>query len=130
ALRARAAVCRGAAARPAKASVLPHTTLTVVHIPGQVVPRFVPLPTPSGQHAFMLLEDVIRLHLPAPSNGRASPACPAIRVTRDAETPLERKRAVDLLTSVEAGVRERRMGDGVRLQYEADVPEPLLPMRA
>src|SRR4029450_6922807 len=35
---------------------------------------------------------------------------------------------VDLLTSVEAGVRERRMGDAVRLQYDAALREPLLPM--
>jgi polyphosphate kinase len=122
------ALCLVVSVRPAKASVLPHTTLTVVHIPGQVVPRFVPLPTPPGQHAFMLLEDVIRLHLPALYNGYEILSCHAIRVTRDAEIPLGRKRAVDLLTSVEAGVRERRMGDAVRLQYDADLPASLLAM--
>jgi polyphosphate kinase len=53
-------------------------------------------------------------------------SCHAIRVTRDAEIALERKRAVDLLTSVEAGVRERRMGDAVRLQYDPDLPADLL----
>jgi len=120
------ALCLVVSVRPATASVLPHTTLTVVHIPGHVVPRFVPLPTPSGQHAFMLLEDVIRLHLPALYNGYEIVSCHAIRVTRDAEIALERRRAVDLLTSVEAGVRERRMGDAVRLQYDADLPAPLL----
>jgi len=88
----------------------------------------VPLPTPPGQHAFMLLEDVIRLHLPALYNGYEILSCHAIRVTRDAEIPLERKRAVDLLTSVEAGVRERRMGDAVRLQYDAELPAALLAM--
>jgi polyphosphate kinase len=122
------ALCLVVSVRPAAASVLPHTALTVVRIPGQVVPRFVPLPTPPGQHAFMLLEDVIRLHLPALYNGYEILSCHAIRVTRDAEIPLERKRAVDLLTSVEAGVRERRMGDAVRLQYDADLPAPLLSM--
>src|SRR5262245_29255831 len=76
----------------------------------------------------MLLEDVIRLHLPALYDGYEILSCHAIRVTRDAEIPLERKRAVDLLTSVEAGVRERRMGDAVRLQYDADLPAPLLAM--
>jgi polyphosphate kinase len=122
------ALCLVVSVKPGTASVLPHATLTVVHIPGQVVPRFLPLPAPSGQHAFMLLEDVIRLHLPALYNGYEILSCHAIRVTRDAEIPLERKRAVDLLTSVEAGVRERRMGDAVRLQYDADLPAPLLSM--
>ena len=114
------------AVRAVTASVLPHTTLTVVHIPRQVVPRFVPLPGPPGQHAVMLLEDVIRLQLPALYNGYEVVSCHAIRVTRDADIALERKRAVDLLTSVEAGVRERRMGDAVRLQYDPDLPPELL----
>jgi len=119
-------LCLFVSVKPVTASALPYTTLTVVHIPGQVVPRFVALPGPSGQHAFMLLEDVIRLQLPALYNGYEIVSCHAIRVTRDADMPLERKRTVDLLTSVEAGVRERRMGDAVRLQYDPDLPADLL----
>ena len=43
----------------------PHTTLSVVHIPSQVRAALRRrCPSPPGQHAFMLLEDVIRLHLP------------------------------------------------------------------
>jgi polyphosphate kinase len=120
------ALCLFVAVRASTASLLPHTALTVVHIPGQVVPRFVPLPGPPGQHAFILLEDIIRLQLPALYNGYEVLSCHAIRVTRDADIALERKRAVDLLTSVEAGVRERRMGDAVRLQYDPDLPPDLL----
>jgi polyphosphate kinase len=53
-------------------------------------------------------------------------SCHAIRVTRDSELLLERGRAEDLLTSIEASVRERRMGDAVRLQYDADLPDAIL----
>ena len=122
------ALCLVVTVKPVTASVLPHATLTVVHIPGQVVPRFVALPGPAGQYAFMLLEDVIRLQLPTLYTGYEIVSCHAIRITRDAEIPLGRKTAVDLLTSVEAGLRERRMGDAVRLQYDADLPSPLLAM--
>jgi polyphosphate kinase len=122
------ALCLVVTVKPVTASVLPHATLTVVHIPGQVVPRFVALPGPAGQHAFMLLEDVIRLQLPTLYTGYEIVSCHAIRITRDAEIPLGRKTAEDLLTSVEAGLRERRMGDAVRLQYDADLPSPLLAM--
>jgi polyphosphate kinase len=122
------ALCLVVTVKPVTASVLPHATLTVVHIPGQVVPRFVALPGPGGQHAFMLLEDVIRLQLPTLYTGYEIVSCHAIRITRDAEIPLGRKTAEDLLTSVEAGLRERRMGDAVRLQYDADLPAPLLAM--
>jgi polyphosphate kinase len=122
------ALCLVVTVKPVTAGVLPHATLTVVHIPGQVVPRFVALPGPAGQHAFMLLEDVIRLQLPTLYTGYEIVSCHAIRITRDAEIAVGRKTAVDLLTSVEAGVRERRMGDAVRLQYDADLPSPLLAM--
>jgi polyphosphate kinase len=121
-------LCLVVSVKPIAADALPHATLTVVHIPGHVVPRFVALPAPAGQHAFMLLEDVIRLQLPALYSGYEILSCHAIRVTRDADIALDRKRAVDLLSRVEAGVRERRMGDAVRLQYDADLPSDLLAM--
>src|SRR5262245_37504514 len=50
----------------------------------------------------------------------------AIRVTRDAEFGLVRRRNEDLLMTIEQGVRERRMGDAVRLQYDPDLPKELL----
>jgi polyphosphate kinase len=50
--------------RSNSASRLPHTDLSIVHIPAQVTPRFIPLPGRDGQHGFMLLEDVLRHHLP------------------------------------------------------------------
>ena len=34
------------------ASRLPHTDLSIVHIPTQVAPRFIPLPSRDGQYAF------------------------------------------------------------------------------
>ena len=96
--------------------------MSAVHIPGQVVPRFVALPAAPGRHVFMLLEDVIRLHLPMLYLGYEIASCHALRVTRDAELQVEHERAGDLLTSIEAGVRERRLGSAVRLQCEAGLP--------
>mgnify|MGYP003694464367 CR=1 FL=1 len=65
----------------------------MVHIPTPVVPRFVQLPAPAGQHAFILLENVIRLYLPRIYHGYTVQSCHAIRVTRDADlTTLARPR--------------------------------------
>jgi len=119
-------LCLVASIQAVGASPLPHTSLAVVHIPSSVVPRFVALPGPPDQHAFMLLEDVIRLHLPRLYHGYETLASHAIRVTRDADIPLPRGRAPDLLTSIEENLRERRLGDAVRLQYDADLPPPVL----
>src|SRR5262245_33929815 len=118
-------LCLVASIRPSIPSALPSTSLAVVHIPSQVVPRFVALPAPAGQYAFMLLEDVIRMQLPRLYHGYDILSCHAIRVTRDADLQIPRGRA-DLLSTIEASLRERRMGAAVRLQYEADLPAGVL----
>jgi len=119
-------LCLVASIQPTEPSTLPDTSLAVVHIPGQVVPRFVSVPDPDGKYAFILLEDVIRMHLPGLYHGYDILTCHAIRVTRDSDISLPRGRAEDLLTSIEEGLRERRMGTAVRLQYDADLPPHVL----
>ncbi len=119
-------LCLVASIRPSIPSELPSTSLAVVHIPGHVVPRFVALPAAPGQYAFMLLDDVIRLHLPRLYRGYDILSCHAIRVTRDADLQIPRSRAQDLLATIEASLRERRMGAAVRLQYDPELPPPVL----
>jgi polyphosphate kinase len=119
------ALCLVASVRATVPSPLPRATLALVHLPAHVVPRFVALPAPTGQYAFMLLEDVIRMHLPWLFHGYEVESCHAIRVTRDSDIQLGRARAADLLTSIEASLRGRRMGDAVRLQYDADLPDDI-----
>jgi polyphosphate kinase len=118
-------LCLVASVRPSVPSALPHSALSVIHIPSQVLPRFVALPDPAGKQVFMLLEDVIRLHLPTIYNGYDILSSHAIRVTRDAilEPP---GRPEDLLASIEASLRERRLGTAVRLQHDGDLPPDIL----
>src|SRR5215468_3229469 len=112
--------------RAKTASSLPHTELSIVHIPGQVVPRFIQLPAKQGRYAFILLEHVLRHYLPRFYHGFEILSTDPVRVTRDAEFGLARRRDEDLLMTIEKGVRERRMGDAVRLQYDPDLPKELL----
>ena len=119
-------LCVLASIRRLAPSPLPTTSLAVVHIPSQVVPRFVAVPDQPGKHSFMLLEDVIRLHLPRLYHGYEILSSHAIRVTRDAELQLPRGRAEDLLTSIEESLQDRLMGSAVRLQYDTDLPAQAL----
>ncbi|MGH7332291.1 MAG: polyphosphate kinase 1 [Candidatus Rokuibacteriota bacterium] len=119
-------LCVLASIRRLAASPLPTTSLAVVHIPSQVVPRFVAVPDQPSRHSFMLLEDIIRLHLPRLYHGYEILSSHAIRVTRDAELQLPRGRAEDLLTSIEESLQDRLMGSAVRLQYDMDLPGPIL----
>ena len=114
-------LCLVVSLRPILASRLPHTDLSIVHIPTLVAPRFIPLPARDGQHAFMLLEDTLRHYLPRLYHGFEIRSCHAIRVTRDADFLVSRRRDEDLMMTIEKGVRERRMGDAVRLQYDPDL---------
>ncbi len=118
-------LCLVASIRSSKPSALPHTSLSVIHIPGQVLPRFVAVTDPGGKQVFMLLEDVIRLHLPSLYNGYDILSSYAIRVTRDSDLQPQ-GRPEDLLTSIEESLRERRLGAAVRLQYDADLPVDIL----
>ena len=118
-------LCLVVSLRANTASRLPHTDLSIVHIPAQVTPRFIRLPGREEQHAFILLEDVLRHHLPRLYHGFEIVSCHAIRVTRDADFGLPR-RTEDLLTTIEQGIRARRMGDAVRLQYDPSLPKEIL----
>jgi polyphosphate kinase len=120
-------LCLVVSLRAASPSKLPATTLSVVHIPAQILPRFVALPAPAGQYAFILLEDVIRRNLSRLYHGYEIQSTHALRVTRDADLHVAAARSGDdLLTSVEQSLRERRMGSAVRLQYESHVPPAVL----
>ncbi len=107
-------------------SRLPYADLSIVHIPREVVPRFIALPAKEGQHAFMLLEDVLRHYLPRLYHGFELLSTHAIRVTRDADFGISRRRDETLLMSIEQGVRERRMGDAVRLQYDPELAKEIV----
>jgi polyphosphate kinase len=121
------ALCLVVSLRLAAPSPLPHTDLAVVHVPGHVVRRFVALPAPApGQHAFMLMEDVLRLHLPRLYHGYEVLSAHVVRVTRDSDVEVSRRSGEDLLTAIEDSLGERRMGDAVRLQYDPELPAPLL----
>ena len=117
--------CLVVSIRPSPPSALMVSSLSVIHIPSQVLPRFVALPDPTGKHVFMLLEDVIRQHLPSIYDGYEVLSNHVIRVTRDADLNA-RGGPADLLASIEEGVRERRLGTAVRLQYDADLPSEIL----
>ena len=117
------ALCLAVSLKPIAESPLPRATLSLLHVPPtQVAPRFVALPAPADQSQFMLLEDVLRLHLPRLYEGYEILSSHGIRVTRDAEVEIPRGRTEDLMVAIEAGLRERKMGDAVRLQYDPNLP--------
>jgi polyphosphate kinase len=117
--------CLVVSIRPPTPSAPRPSSLSVIHVPSQILPRFVALPDPAGKHVFMLLEDVIRQHLATLYDGYDILSSHTIQVTRDADLHAQGG-PEDLLASIEEGVRERRLGTAVRLQYDADLPSDIL----
>ena len=97
---------------------LPASELSFIHVPTGLASRFLRVPSASGAHAFVMLEDVVRHHLSRLFLGYTIKSCQAIRVTRDSDLPVEEDPSEDLLKTVEESLRDRRRGAVVRLQYE------------
>jgi polyphosphate kinase len=97
---------------------LPASELSFLHVPTGLASRFLRVPSAPGQHAFVMLEDVVRHHLSRLFLGYTVRCCHAIRVTRDSDLPVEEDPSEDLLKTVEESLRDRRRGAVVRLQYE------------
>lgn len=98
----------------------PDPLYAVVQVPA-VLPRFVQLPETSEErkpsHAFVPLEDVIRLHLGDLFPGMEISSSVGFRVTRDSEFEIDDE-AEDLLRAVEDSVKKRRRGHASRLEIE------------
>ncbi|BDU74584.1 polyphosphate kinase 1 [Mesoterricola silvestris] len=106
----------------------PVSELAVIPIPTPVSARFLRVPSAPGTHAFLMLEDVVRMHIAQIFHGYAIRNCHALRVTRDSDLPVEEDPNEDLMKAVEEHLRSRRRGAVVRLQYEQDLSPTLLAM--
>jgi polyphosphate kinase len=89
-----------------------------------LLPRFIGLP--DGKR-FVLLEQVIALHLPILFPGMEIVSHHFFRVTRDADLDLDDDEAEDLMAAVQAElVRKRRKGRAVRLEVGPDMSPDVL----
>jgi polyphosphate kinase len=104
------------------------TRFARVKVP-DVLPRFVPIPPLLAGwrgSTFALLEDVIRLHLGQLFPGVEVVDAHLFRVIRETDIVLQEEEAVDLLESVDQGLREIRYGPLSLLQVDADMPARVL----
>ena len=107
---------------------LPVSGLAIIHVPTVMTPRFLRIPSVAGHQAFMILEDVVRMHIEQVFKGYTISNCKALRVTRDSDLPVEEDPGEDLMKTVEEHLRSRRRGAVVRLQYEEGLSPTLLEM--
>ncbi len=92
-------------------------------IPGQV-DRFIELPADEGQHRFILLEDLLLLHIDSLFPGYRTKAHFGFRVLRDSDLEVEEE-AEDLVREFEVALKRRRRGEVVRLTVSTGAPKGL-----
>lgn len=105
------------------------TCMGVVTVP-RVLPRFVKVPAPEGEDHYVALADVVSAHAVDMFRGYDLLSSAAFRVTRNSNLYLEEEETRDLAESVRTELRNRRKGDAVRLEIEADAdPEIVARLR-
>ena len=90
----------------------------VVQVPA-LLDRVVPLPGPADRLRFVLLEEIIAAHLGDLFGGFKVLAHTVFRVTRNTDLAINEDEAEDLLQTIEETLRQRILGDAVRLEILA-----------
>ena len=96
----------------------------VVTVP-RALPRLVRLPS-EGTDDFIFLADLVAYHASRMYHGYDIVSSAAFRVTRNSNLYLQEEEARSLLESVRAELHNRRKGDAVRLEIEADADPEII----
>jgi polyphosphate kinase len=98
------------------------SVFAVVQVPG-VLGRLVEVaPTVDGQAEFVLLEDLIAMHVGGLFPGFRVVGCSPFRVTRNFDLSIDEDEADDLLKTIQRELRKRERGQAVRLELASDAP--------
>ena len=110
------ALCVGFLLRRRRRSAMTYTG--VVTVP-RALPRLVRLPSEDSDD-FIFLADLVAFHAARMYHGYDIVSSAAFRVTRNSNLYLAEEEARSLLESVRAELHNRRKGDAVRMEIEAD----------
>src|SRR3974390_2783486 len=116
------ALCVGFLLRRRRRSALTYTG--VVSVP-RALPRLVRLPS-EGSDDFIFLADLVAYHASRMYHGYDIVSAAAFRVTRNSNLYLAEEEARSLLESVRAELHNRRKGDAVRMEIEADADPEII----
>jgi polyphosphate kinase len=110
-----------------------HEKFARVKVPmGALFPRLIRVDNEGNLNDahFVFLEDLVAANLDMLFTGLKVTAVHPFRTTRDAEFEIELDETHDLLTAMEEGLESRRVGEPVRLEVDANMPDRLAEMLA
>lgn len=99
--------------------------LAIVKIPSNEVGRFFTMQHQSIQY-ILLIDDIIRHHLPEIFTGYSNFKAFSFKVTREAELDLDNEYEGDIAIKIEEQLRKRDYGLATRILYQSDMSKKLL----
>ena len=89
-----------------------------------IMPRIVKLPSPEGQHHYILLENIIMAHIGRLFLGHTVTRTSLLRVTRNSEYTIDEDDSNDLLDELARSIKDRRWGYPVRVEISKGISKP------
>ncbi len=101
---------------------------SIIEIPSKTCSRFIHLPSDGQAQYIILLEDVIRLGLPAIFSMLDYNTFKAydIKITRDSELDIDDDFQMSYLNKVRKSLDQRKWGNPVRLAYDTNMPHEMV----
>jgi len=94
----------------------------LVKIPSDHLPRFIELPSSSGKHELIMLDDIVRHSVSWMFPGYAILDTFSIKLTRDAELYIDDEFSGDLIQKIKDSLSKRQVGPASRFVYDREMP--------
>jgi polyphosphate kinase len=101
------------------------TYMGVMTVP-RLLPRLVQLPSANGEIAYIFLADLLVFHAAKMYRGYEILSAASFRVTRNSNLYLEEEETRNLLETVRTELHNRRKGDAVRLEIDANASDEIV----
>ncbi len=98
----------------------------IVKVPSKRLARFVQLPRAGNRHYIMFLEDIIRIGLNILFPGYKVDSSYCIKISRNAELPIEDEFKGNLVEKIRKGLSKRKTGMPARFLYDKNIPADFL----
>lgn len=98
----------------------------IVKVPSKRLARFVQLPRAGNRHYIMFLEDIIRIGLNILFPGYKVDSSYCIKISRNAELPIEDEFKGNLVEKIRKGLLKRKTGMPARFLYDKNIPADFL----
>lgn len=98
----------------------------LVKIPSDHLPRFIPLPSPNGQHHLIMLDDIVRHSVSWMFPGYTILDTFSLKLTRDAELYIDDEFSGDLVQKIKESLVKRHVGPASRFVFDREMPPAFL----